>query len=139
MAGPRAIIYLTTGEVVAFNCEILRRAGQPSALLRERGLLESAVQRPQNGAYYEGADILTQAALYMVGIALNHPFVDGNKRTGYVAGMTFLLANRYLSLDASLNDPQMGAWLEQVVARSLTFEEFVERLKERLLSHLSQP
>jgi death on curing protein len=139
MAGPRPIIYLTAGEVTAFNREILRRAGQPSGLLRERGLLESAVQRPQNAAYYVGADLITQAALYMVGIALNHPFVDGNKRTGYVAGMTFLRVNGFLSLDASLNDAQMGVWLEQVVAHAMTFEAFVDRLKERLRSHLTQP
>lgn len=41
----RLIIYLTAGEVFMFNREILRRAGQEAALLRERGLLESAVQR----------------------------------------------------------------------------------------------
>lgn len=70
MAISRPIIYLTAGEVLAFNREILRRAGQPSALLRERGLLESAVQRPQNAAYYAGVDLVEQAALYMVGILL---------------------------------------------------------------------
>jgi death on curing protein len=78
---PHPIIYLTVGEVIAFHAEILRRAGQLSTQLRDRGLLESALQRPQNAAYYEGADAVTQAALYMIGIALNHPFVDGNKRT----------------------------------------------------------
>lgn len=132
MADLRPIIYLTAGEVLAFNREILRRAGQPSALLRERGLLESAVQRPQNAAYYANADLIEQAALYMIGIALNHPFVDGNKRTGYISGMTFLHVNGYLEVDASLNDAQMGAWLEQVVSRAMPFEAFVERLRNRL-------
>jgi death-on-curing protein len=113
MAGPRPIIYLTAGEAMAFNREILRRAGESSALLRERGLLESAVQRPQNSAYYAGADMITQAALSMVGIALNHPFVDGNKRTGYIAGMTFLQVDGYIDVDVSLNDAQLGVWLEQ--------------------------
>lgn len=139
MAGPRPIIYLTAGEVAAFNREILRRAGQSSALLRERSLLESAVLRPQNAAYYAGADMITQAALYMVGIALNHPFIDGNKRTGYIAGMTFLQINGYITVNASPNDAQMGVWLEQLVARQLTFEEFVERLSERLRGRLTQP
>ena len=91
-------IYLTAGEVLTFNREILRRAGTPAqagAFLRERGLLESAVQRPQNAAYYAGADLVTQAALYMVGIALNHPFVDGNKRTGLLAGATLLYLAGY--------------------------------------------
>ncbi len=132
MADVRPIIYLTVAEVERFNQEILQRAGQPSALLRERGLLESAVQYPQTAAYYAGADLVTQAALYMVGIARNHPFVDGNKRTGYISGMTFLHLNGYVTVDARLNDAELGVWLEQVVSRQLTFEVFVERLRQRL-------
>jgi prophage maintenance system killer protein len=86
-----------------------------------------------------GADIVTHAALYMVGIALNHPFLDGNKRTGYIAGMTFLQVNSYLTIDATFNDPQMGVWLEQVVNRTMSFEDFVERLEHRLSGHLRRP
>jgi death-on-curing protein len=82
--------------------------------------------------YYEGANVITQVALYMVGIALNHPFVDGNKRTGYISGVTFLQVNGIISITSSLNDAQMGMWLEEVVARTLTFEVFVQRLRERL-------
>jgi death on curing protein len=132
MGDSRPLIYLTVGEVLVFNQEVLQRAGQSAALLRERGLLESAVLRPQNAAYYEGADVITQAALYMVGIALNHPFTDGNKRTGYISGMTFLQVNGIVDVTASLNDAQMGVWLEQVVTRALTFDAFVERLRARL-------
>jgi death on curing protein len=132
MAEPQPITYLTVGEVLEFNREILRRAGQASTLMRDRGLLESAVLRPQNAAYYEGADLITQTALYMVGIALNHPFLDGNKRTGYIAGMTFLHVNGGTNVYANLNDAQMGIWLEQVVNREMTFDDFVERLRARL-------
>lgn len=71
----------------------------------------------------------------MVGIALNHPFVDGNKRTGYISGMTFLQINKWVTVRASLNDAQMGMWLEQVVNRQMTFMAFVTRLRKRL----SQP
>ncbi len=132
MAEIRPILYLTPAEMERFNQEILRRAGQPSALLRERGLLESAVQRPQTAAYYDGADLITQAALYIVSIALNHPFVEGNKRTEYISGMTFLQVNGYDTLDVRLNDAELGVWLEQVVVRQLSFEAFVERLRQRL-------
>jgi hypothetical protein len=76
MADLRPIIYLTAGEVERFHEQIMRSTGQSSAFLRDRGLLESAVLRPQTAAYYAGADLITQAALYMIGIALNHPFVD---------------------------------------------------------------
>lgn len=132
MADISPVTYLTAAEVERFNQEILRRAGQPSALLRERGLLESAVQRPQNAPYYAGADLIIQAALYMVGIALNYPFVDGNKRTGYITGMTFLQLNGAIQANARLNDVEFGIWLEQVVSRQLTFDAFVRRLRHRL-------
>jgi death-on-curing protein len=127
---PSSVIYLTAGEVARMNRELLHRAGQPPAPVRDAGLLESAVQRPQNAAFYEGADLLGQAALYMVGIAVNHPFVDGNKRTGFTAGMVFLLINGYLSESADLNRVEFGVWLEQAVNRTLTFEQFVANLRE---------
>jgi death on curing protein len=134
---PGPIIYLTAGEVIAFHAEIMRRAGQAPVVLRDPGLLESAVQRPQNAAYYESADVVTQAALYMVGIALNHPFVDGNKRAGYTAGMTFLHVNGYIDIDASLDDPELGVWLEQVINQKMTFTAFVQRLHEHLQHRLN--
>lgn len=68
----------------------------------------------------------------MVGVALNHPFVDGNKRTGYVAGMTFLLVNGRVNMSPSLNDLQMGVWLEEAVRRVISFDDFVTRLRARL-------
>lgn len=132
MPDPTPIMYLTAGEVFAFNREILRQAGQPSATLRDRGLLESAVQRPQNAAHYASADLVEQAALYMMGIAANHPFMDGNKRTGYISGMTFLRINGYVNVDANLNDAQVGVWLEQVVSREMTVEAFIEHLRNWL-------
>ena len=129
MTDPDPLIYLTAGEVIAFHAVIMQQAGQLPAALRDRGLLESAVQRPQNAAYSEDADILTQAALSMVGIALNHPFVDGNKRTGYVGGMTFLHLNGHIDINTSLNDPQLGIWLEQVINGESTFAQFVQQLQ----------
>lgn len=64
--------------------------------VRDLGLLESALARPQNIAAYEAdADIARLAAAYAFGIARNHPFVDGNKRTSLVACRTFLLLNGY--------------------------------------------
>lgn len=126
------VIYLTAGEVRRFNEEILRLAGKASSFLREEGLLESAVQRPQNAAYYAGADLIRQAAIYMVGIAQNHPFVDGNKRTGFMAGMTFLRVNNVISRSVNLDQPEIGAKLEQVVKREHSFEEFIAELRRYL-------
>ena len=64
-----------------------------SAGLRDRGLLESALARPLNLAAYGKPDHADLAACYGVGIAKNHPFVDGNKRTAFVAVELFLMLN----------------------------------------------
>jgi death-on-curing protein len=62
--------------------------------LRDRGLLESAVERPRNRYFYEHVDdICDLAATYGVGIAKNHPFADGNKRSAFIAMATFLMIN----------------------------------------------
>ena len=67
--------------------------GGPSGI-RDDGLLESALQRPKNRFHYENeTDICVLAATYAVGVASNHPFVDGNKRTAYQAMILFLALN----------------------------------------------
>ncbi|MBI1339801.1 type II toxin-antitoxin system death-on-curing family toxin [bacterium] len=68
--------------------------------LREAALLESALARPQNLFAYGAADIFDLAALYAAAIVRNHPFIDGNKRTGFLAAAVFLEINR-VSLQAS--------------------------------------
>lgn len=132
MAAATAPIYLTVGEAVALHDAILAQAGQASSQLRDRALLESALRRPQHAAFYEGADVIAQAALYMMGIAMNHPFVDGNKRAGFAAGVTFLHLNGYAGAADRLNDVAPGQWLEQVVAHALSPDELIERLRARL-------
>jgi len=58
---------------------------------RDLGLLESALARPrQHHVYADMPDVVEMAALYAAGIVRNHPFVDGNKRTGFVLGVLFL-------------------------------------------------
>ena len=63
--------------------------------LRDDGLLNSALARPLNLAAYGEPDIAALAAAYGWGIARNHPFIDGNKRTGFVVGILFLELNGY--------------------------------------------
>ncbi len=66
-----------------------------AAGLRNEGMLESALARPrQLYAYTTSTDIIEMAAAYAVGIIRNHPFVDGNKRTGFVVGILFLELER---------------------------------------------
>jgi len=67
-----------------------------AAGLRDDALLKSALARPQQLlAYAEAPDIIDMATAYTAGIVRNHPFVDGNKRTGFVVGILFLELNGY--------------------------------------------
>lgn len=63
--------------------------------LRDRGLLESALARPLDRAAYGEPDAAELAAAYGFGVARNHPFVDGNKRTAFVLTELFLVLNGY--------------------------------------------
>jgi death on curing protein len=64
--------------------------------VRDQGLLDSALARPrQHYSYAETSDVVPLAALYTIGIVRNHPFVDGNKRTGFVIGILFLELHGY--------------------------------------------
>jgi death-on-curing protein len=84
-------IYLTIAEVLAIHWQqISEYGGDPG--LRDKGLLESAVFRPQVG-YYAG--VLDEAAALMESLMNNHPFVDGNKRVAFSATHAFLLVNGY--------------------------------------------
>ncbi len=72
--------------------------------VRDVRLLESAMARPQNLLAYDDPDAAALAAAYAYGIARNHPFVDGNKRTAAVVSETFLVLNGYIlnATDAEL-------------------------------------
>ncbi len=66
-----------------------------AAGVRDESLLQSALGRPPNHLAYASSDIIELAMLYTAGILQNHPFVDGNKRTGFVVGVLFLELNGY--------------------------------------------
>jgi death-on-curing protein len=87
------IRWLTRRMVEAFHQESLARFGGASGI-RDEGLLESALARPQNRAVYEDdPPIFALAADYCFGIVRNHPFVDGNKRAGLLSARVFLALN----------------------------------------------
>jgi len=84
--------WLTLAMVIAIHESQLRAFGGPSGI-RDSGALESALGRPLNRFAYDGGDMAQLAAAYAFGIARNHPFIDGNKRTALVAIVTFLGLN----------------------------------------------
>ncbi|MEO8391707.1 MAG: type II toxin-antitoxin system death-on-curing family toxin [Chloroflexota bacterium] len=83
--------YLTAEELIRINVRVLKT----NAGLRDRGMLESAVARPQASAFGEDAypTLTEKAAALMHSTILNHPFVDANKRTSTLALMAFLRLN----------------------------------------------
>src|SRR6516162_9483441 len=81
--------YLTFAEVLAIHDDQIERYGG-SPGVRDPGLLEAAVFRPQTGYY---TDLIEEAAALWESLAQNHPFIDGNKRTAFAATYTFLAIN----------------------------------------------
>jgi death on curing protein len=91
----KTALWIEERDVLAIHDRLLALHGGAEGL-RDRGLLESALARPcQHHAYANSADIIEMAALYTTGIVRNHPFIDGNKRTGFVAGVLFLELNGF--------------------------------------------
>lgn len=87
--------WLSIDIATAIHDESLAHFGGASGI-RDRGLLESALARPQNLLAYGGdPTVFELAAAYGSGIIRNHPFVDGNKRTGLLAINAFLALNGY--------------------------------------------
>lgn len=94
---------------------------------RDEGMLESALTRPRNAAAYGNPDVSDLAAEYAFGLARNHPFIDGNKRTAFVACELFLRLNGHqlMASDADcvltmlavasgdMDVPAFAAWLRQ--------------------------
>jgi death-on-curing protein len=81
--------YLTLAEVLAIHDDQIDRYGGSTGV-RDFGLLEAALFRPQTGYY---ADLIEQAAALWESLAQSHPFIDGNKRTAFAATYTFLAIN----------------------------------------------
>ncbi len=88
--------------IEALHQEQLRLHGG-AAGIRDSGLLDSALARPLQKEAYGDPDIFDLAAAYLFGVLKNHPFVDGNKRTGLAAADLFLYFNGF-SLEAGQED-----------------------------------
>lgn len=85
-------IWLNREDCVAIHEMMLAQHGGLTGV-RDEGLLESALSKPQNLFVYSSPALTEMAASYAAGVILNHPFLDGNKRTGFVLAATFLEVN----------------------------------------------
>ncbi|NKB90609.1 MAG: type II toxin-antitoxin system death-on-curing family toxin [Acidobacteria bacterium] len=105
--------------------QIRTHGGQPG--IRDEGLLDSALARPQQLWHYgEAPDLAAIAAAYGFGIIKNHPFLDGNKRTGFVAANMFLVLNGQ-EIDAP--EPGVVDVITHVAAGSLDEAGFADWIR----------
>lgn len=122
-------VWLSREIVVAFHADQVREHGGQLGL-RDDGLLESAFARARQRWHYEpGCDLASLASCYGFGLTRNHPFLDGNKRIGFVSMNVFLILNGYeiqvsepevvkvmLGVaEGSLDEVTLAAWVRRVV------------------------
>jgi death-on-curing protein len=98
--------------------------------VRDHGLLESAMARPQQLAAYGNPDVAALAAAYAFGIARNHPFVDGNKRTAAVVSETFLMLNGF---GLAATDAELVVAFLELAAGQLREEELADWFRQHLV------
>jgi death-on-curing protein len=113
---------------LALHAEQLRAWGGAQGV-RDEGLLESALARPQNLAAYGEPDIADLAASYAYGLAKNHPFVDGNKRTALVVCETFIMDNGKL---LAASDAELAVLFEELAAGDVSEDELADWFRERV-------
>ena len=130
MSANQAWVWIDPAVILAVHDEQLAEHGG-AAGVRDAGLLESALARPRNLAHYGEPDVAELAASYAFGLVKNHPFIDGNKRSAFVAAELFLGLNGrcllatdadcvmiMLSLAASeIDEAQFAQWLRDRIER----------------------
>ncbi len=99
--------------------------------LRDEGLLDSALARPQNRAVYESPDIAALAASYGVGVANNHAFIDGNKRVAFLCVGLFLAINGWRLKTTQL---EATSAMLAVAAGELDEAAFAEWLRRHIVT-----
>jgi death on curing protein len=121
-------IWVAPSVALAAHLEQLAEHGGGEGVRDER-LLDSAMARAQNLAAYDEPDAAALAAAYAFGIARNHPFVDGNKRTAMVVSETFLVLNGY-SVEAT--DAEVVVAFLALAAGELSEDELADWFRTRL-------
>ena len=118
--------WLAAKLVTEINRLLVAGTGEPF-FVRDHGLLESALARPVNHWAYGEDDMAALAASLLVGLARNHPFGQGNKRTAFAAGVAFLRLNGY-RLDAR-DSVELGDLVVDLITGALDEEAFAALLR----------
>jgi len=112
--------------VLALHKECIATFGGSDGV-RDEGLLESALARPENLLSYGAPTMFELAAAYGYGIAKNHPFIDGNKRTAFLATAVFLMDNGFQPL---VSEADVVNTITALAAGQLTETGFAQWLKQ---------
>lgn len=123
-----AVVWIEEAVVLALHEEQLAEHGGAVGL-RDLGLLQSVLARPQHLAAYGQPDVAALAAAYGYGIARNHPFVDGNKRTAFTVTELFLVLNGYELL---ADDPSCVITILHLAEGSVSEAEFADWIRANL-------
>ncbi|NPA90204.1 MAG: type II toxin-antitoxin system death-on-curing family toxin [Chloroflexi bacterium] len=130
--------YLTPQQVLFLHSRIIAETGGSHGI-RDVGALESALARPRMtfGGEDLYPDVFSKAAALLESIIRNHPFIDGNKRTGIAAAALFLLLNGWLLV---ADNEELESFTLRVAQSQTTFDEIVQWLREhsRPLSQAEQ-
>lgn len=122
--------WLSEQAALAIHDRQLAEHGGPVGV-RDAGALESALARPVNRWAYGEDDLFALAAAYAFGIARNHPFTDGNKRTAWTLARVFLILNR---CDIAFDERDAIAIVLSLAAGELGEEELADWFRSRLIA-----
>ncbi len=124
-------VWVSLAVAEAAHAEQIAEHGGGGDGLRDRGLFESAMARPQQLACYGEPDAAALAAAYAYGLARNHPFVDGNKRIAAVISETFLTLNGY---ELTATDAELVVAFLELAAGDLSEEELADWFRQHSAS-----
>ena len=119
-------VWLSRTEVLAFHEEQLREHGGLAGV-RDENTLEGALARPSNLFHYEKPNLAALAAVYAHGIAKNHPFSDGNKRTAFVCAAVFLGLN---GVRLTFSEPKAVEMTLSLAAGNMSREDVAQLIRE---------
>ncbi|MDJ0979789.1 MAG: type II toxin-antitoxin system death-on-curing family toxin [Erythrobacter sp.] len=121
-------VWLDAKLAIAIHDRQLAEHGGPSGV-RDQGGLESALSRPQNKWVYGEDDLCALAAAYAFGLARNHPFADGNKRTAWVLARAFLALN---AIELEFEPLDALRMVQTLAAGELSEDELADWFRQRL-------
>lgn len=127
--------FVSKAQVLAIHAEELAMFGGGNGL-RDDGLLESALARPRNLHAYTEATIPDLAATLTFGIVMNHPFIDGNKRTGFLAGFVLLHLNGW---DMNIPEQEVVVTILSLAAGEIDEEQLTDWFTRNSVARSGQP